>query len=232
MQELYFILAVVLTAVAFYRYYVSIEANITESNLVSWTLWTLIGFVYMINVLYFPEDRKNVDIVEKVQVIIMFVGPLSILVSLYKKGKAKWGDVSSFEKKCIWAALFLLISIIYLKHFPINILYIKELLSIAIIILDFVVFLPLLKSIIKNPETEDYTPWITWGIGSIFALLAVKEPSFAASSFLVYISIVTLLVGGYIYLRIKLFKTAVWYPAVFFLIFLKNIDKYNNNYYK
>lgn len=201
MQELYFTFAIIITIVGFVKYYILVDASITESNIVSWGLWTLIGFDVMINIMI-----SSNDLVEIVQGFILFSGPLLITFALYKRGKAKIGYVTSFEWKCITIAILLFVLVIFLEYSSFESNFAKNILSVSIIILDFVVFLPLLKDIINNTDNESYVPWLLWAIGNFLAILAIKEFSFAAISFLGYVSLVTLLVTIYIVFKTKLKK--------------------------
>jgi hypothetical protein len=198
MQNIYIFLALGITSWGYMIYYKSIEKNITESNIVSWILWTIIGSNIMLNILFSSNDKAEI-----IQGIILFLGPLFISVALYRKGKAKWGKVSGFEKICISWAIILLISIIYFKFFPVNIKYFTEIISISIIILDFIVFLPLLVYIFKNPETENPKPWIIWIFANPIAILAIEDYSFAAISFLLYMTTLMPLVAFYIIIKTK-----------------------------
>ncbi|QFR38784.1 hypothetical protein A9Q91_00935 [Candidatus Gracilibacteria bacterium 28_42_T64] len=190
MNDYLFLASLAFTAFGFYKYYQALKNDAENINLVTWLLWTLIGFIVMLSKVFSETDR-----IELFQGIMLFTGPLIIALLMMKNG-SKLTDIGRFDKVCSLMAINLFISYLIIEGSIYgNIPWVEKTLSIVLISVDFIVFTPLLREIYKNPQGESIIPWLSWSVGGLLALLAIEEHSFVGSAFIIYLfALMTILV--------------------------------------
>jgi hypothetical protein len=194
MYGIAYFLAFIFTLLGFYTYFLAMKNDAANTNLATWSLWTLVGLIVMLSKIF-----SYTDPMELYHGIVLFIGPLCVSLLMMSKG-SKWSKTTYFDKVCTVIALILLLiyctsELTSLK----NDNEFEKILTVLVILLDLVIFLPLLVEIYKNPQLEKLYPCALLSIGNMFALASIENRTFVGSGFIIYLTVIVTILSIYLF---------------------------------
>jgi hypothetical protein len=144
--------------VGFFAYIYLIFKGVNKPERVSWWIWTWVGV--LLGESYFSSGSAQNTIWVPVTYII---GPLTIAIISIWKGQGGW---SRTDKICL--SLALISSVLRICTGPHLALGFN-------LFIDLVAVIPTIRAAIKNPDLEDFRPWLIFFVSSLINLLAVEN---------------------------------------------------------
>ena len=163
----------------------------TKPNLVSWFIWSfapLTGF--------FLQLKAGAGLAAS-GIFIGGIFPLATLIICLFRKNSYW-KISAFDIFCGSLSVIALILYVVTKNVGLSIIF--------AILSDALAYIPTLSKSWKFPETESASTYAGGIINNIFALLIIKNWSFAIYSFPAYIVLINIVTVALIH-RKKIFKT-------------------------
>ena len=168
--EIFGIAAPIVSVIGFVPYFRSILQGKTKPSAASWWTWTVLAFVAVISswvggapwpVLLLPAW--------------LFVSQFAVAILSIKRGDNTW-DLRN--KLCVGGAIVGILLWIVTGN---------PLLALGLtIVSDLFASMPNFRHVFTNPEQEDKLAWTIGWFSAVFEVLAVKDWSFASSSWAIY----------------------------------------------
>lgn len=164
-------------ALSIVPYIISIFRQTVKPNRISWFIWSIIGFAFWL------ITPPTADEVTKMMTVIFMVNPSIIFILTLFKGESIRPD--NLEKFSLVVGIF---SIVVWYFFRDS----SGLLPISIAIFaDFCALIPTLRFVFKSPEEETPLAWIFFFLGSLIAVLAIKDHNIESLLLPIYMTIGT-----------------------------------------
>lgn len=193
MQHLFVGIALISVVIAYYLYYKGCLKK-KETNPFPWVIWTLAGLDVWMNSMLSVHTTD----LEVFANSIYFFGPGLISLTLIRKNGFK--HISNEEKIFAGIALIGLILVMGVRYTGLISAELHDyVLTSMVVILELGIFSQLFLEIKENPRLESISPWITWSISGVFALLAIENHSYAGSAVIVVYLVITSLLSVYLW---------------------------------
>ena len=167
-------MAGVIELCAFIPYVISIVRGKTRPHRGSWFIWSLVGFVLFVS--YYNAGAEETIWVP----LIMFLGPLVVLLLSYRYGVGGWED--PLDRYCLVGALLGVICLIVFS---------TPLIALSVAVLtDIFAAIPTVKKSIYDPASENALAWSLAFIANALNIAAIKEWSIEIAGYPVYASLV------------------------------------------
>ena len=157
------IIAQCFTSVAGVLYLIRTFQGINKLNLISWTIWSFIGWAFFLVTVNNPEADK----ITKIFSVILAVSPTSIAFVALKKG-----TIESVSREDIFAVCIALVAMVvwfYKKDEPGIIPVLLAILA------DICALIPTLRFVYGNPADDRPGAWFAFSFGSLLTLLSLQK---------------------------------------------------------
>lgn len=176
------IIAQCFTSAAGVLYIVRTFQGINKPNLISWMIWSFIGWAFLLVTVNNPEADK----ITKFFSIVLAVSPTAIAFVALKKG-----SIESVNREDIFAACIALVAMLvwfYKKDEPGIIPVLLAILA------DICALIPTLRFVYRTPADDRPGAWIAFSLGSLLTLLSLQKWNPESYLLPIYMGVASLLV--------------------------------------
>lgn len=150
-------------------YVVRIYQGKIKPNIVTWSLWTLIGLVLLLT--YKSSGaRDNIW-----PVVFMFLNPLLVMLLVVFKQRGEWGRLNTLEKFCLGiglASLAMWFGVRESKELSQYVLYVA-------LVADACAAIPTIVFVWRSPADDRPFAWVLFAFGFGVAIFAISEHTIA-----------------------------------------------------